>query len=200
MTVPSLALVVLGKSDAEIAAFLKGNLTAVCGVDELILISNPKKRFGGYGQIANRILARTPCDVFGMVHADTAFEVEAIRTFTLEAHGGAVAGMVGRTLDSQYVWSKDGVRTEVSTLDCCSIFFPTSKGLAFDVATFDDFHCAVEDVCLLARVHHKMPVVVPAAMCSHRGQPFAGEWAARYLYYRAKLIAKWSFAGPIETT
>lgn len=200
----------LGKSDAEISSFVASNLRQFAGIAELCLLSNPDKRFGGIGHVGNRVLERTLCDVFGMVHADTTFENGALDAFTKEAWLGSVAGMVGRTLDGHYVWSKDVskeiVRTEVSTLDSCAVFFrprghAANELLTFDTQLFDDFHCAIEDLCLRARHHHDMPVVVPAAKAMHHGKvpDPNGPWAERYRFYRSRLAQRW-MGFPFQTT
>jgi hypothetical protein len=124
---PTLCLVVLGK-DTDAFAAMDFHERAWREADELVLIKTKDARFGGLSEIANRIARRTRCDVVGLVHADTTFEQGSLSKFAAVAHAGNVTGMVGITLEREYVWSRDvpdGTVRRVSTLDGCSVFFPT---------------------------------------------------------------------------
>jgi hypothetical protein len=183
---PTLCLVVLAQSHKALEQF-SGSAGEV---DELVKIVNPAARFGGLGAIANRVLDRTPCDVFGVVHADTTFASGALRAFAETAATGVVAGVLGRDLKGAYVTSKSvRIRARVSTLDCCSCFFPRSSGLRFDAETFDSFHCCVEDLCLTAD-SKRIAVCVPPIQALHKGSA-REDWLRARQPYLAKLKAKW---------
>lgn len=196
-------IVVLSGSDAELALFDPKPLYAAT---QVIIVRNDERRYGGYGQVGNRILDSVlpEADVFGIVHADTTFGGMSDVHAMLEEARDHVAGIVGKSLDGREVWAKNILKTEcVSTLDSCSLFFPTKSGLRFDTTTFDDFHLCVEDVCLQA--HAKgIPVCVPPANANHRGNraydPHArGPWYEKYWLYRDRLAKKWA-GTPFTTT
>lgn len=152
-------------------------------------------------QLANTALSLDlGYDAVGVCHADTRYSIIALERFKDTALTGKVCGMVGRHLQGGYIWSKDVTRpVEVSTLDCCSVFFRRDSGLRFDEETFDGFHCYVEDLSLQA--HAKgIPVVVPPAKASHLEESTRNpEWQADYKIYRKRLAIKW--AGTVfETT
>jgi len=211
-TPPTLCLVVLGKDTATFAStdFLE---RAQREADELVLIKTKDARFGGLSEIVNRIASRTRCQVVGFVHADTTFGEGALSKFALAAHGGPngerqVVGLVGITLAREYVWSKavpPGTQRPVSTLDGCSVFFPTSLiadgSLSFD-ERFKSFHCSVEDFCLAA-AERRVPVVVPSAPADHyseaRGTFKQPDWQSAYWKDRKVLGEKWPIT-KFETT
>jgi cephalosporin hydroxylase len=187
---PTLCLVVCGSSHEKIAEFLTRNPTAIAEVDELVLLVTTDGRFGGLAAIGNRYILETQCDVLGLVHADTVFRPGALRTFAETADDGLICGLVGRSLDGRYVWSKDG-GGDVSTLDGCSIFLqPCFK---FDEETFPSWHCVVEDLCLQAEAGG-LRVVVPSAQAEHLSDNWNtnhDEWMRQYWPYRQKLAEKW---------
>lgn len=209
---PTLCLAVLGKDTAAFASmdFLE---RAQREADELVLVKTKDARFGGLSEIANRVANRTRCQVVGFVHADTTFGEGALSQFAAAAHGGPngerqVVGLVGITLAREYVWSKavpPGTQRAVSTLDGCSVFFPTSLiadgSLAFD-ERFKSFHCGVEDFCLAA-AERRIPVAVPSASADHyseaRGTFSQPDWQAAYWKDRRVLGDKWSTT-KFETT
>lgn len=192
----TLCLTVVGASQDKLAAFPLDKIRRE--VDELVLVCNAGNVFGGYGTIANRVLDRTTCDVFGICHADTLYEPGAMTSFRDSALRSQVVGLVGKTMGNAYIWAKEvQVDTPVSTLDACSIFFETKKGLRFDDATFDTFHCCVEDVCLDA-TRRGIPIVVPPAPGAHHvgdmyysGDP-TRNWLGEFRTYEAKLREKYA--------
>lgn len=195
---PTMAVLVLGKNDEELAAF-RAKSPRVELEARLVFVANPGKRLGGYAAIANPFLDTCSEDVVGVVHADTSFADGALRVFAHSAldAGGRVVGIVGRAhprghatdrLES-YVWCHAGGGS-VSTLDSCSVFMPRAMKLRFDGETFDDFHCVVEDLCLQADARG-IASFVPAAVASHVGSGGAGDWRSDYRKYRARLGAKW---------
>lgn len=194
----TLTLIVVAKNQDEIAAFPLENVRD--SVDELILLANPGAHFGGMGAIGNHALDESRCDVVGMVHADTSFGCGALETFTLAAMKFGVSGIVGRSMDGNYVWSKETpTATEVSTLDSCAVFIDRATATRFDTKTFDGFHCCVEDFCLAAG-KRGLSVYVPPAKADHIGATYLNiPWQADYRKYRALLDAKWS-AVPFLTT
>lgn len=169
-------------------------------VDELVVVVNPKAQFGGMGTIANRVLTRTKCDVFGMIHADTTWwtgDVARLAEVTAEGH---IAGIVGCALepqpygDSYIVWGHKlpaGKAVEVSTLDACSIFMRPDAGVTFDEVTFPSFHCCVEDVCLTG-LANGIKTMVPDVKAVHIGTRHEnpGAWVAEFHDYRRKLVEK----------
>ena len=202
---PTLCLVVTGK-DTDAFAAMDFRELAWREADELVLIKTKDARFGGLSEIANRITRRTRCDVVGFVHADTTFGPGSIAKFAAAAHSGhngerQVVGLVGITLDREYVWSKDvrsGSEVFVSTLDGCSIFFPTSliveENLSFD-ERFKSFHCGVEDFCLTAAARG-IQIMVPSAAADHHSEKnrtyLQPQWQAAYWRDRKVLGEKWS--------
>jgi hypothetical protein len=196
---PTLCLVVLGK-DTDAFAAMDFHERAWREADELVLLKTKDARFGGLSEIANRVAARTRCDVVGFVHADTTFGPGALTTFARTAHGRTVTGLVGITLSREYVWSKDvpeKIVRHVSTLDGCSVFFPVSllkEGVAFD-ERFASFHCGVEDFCLSAHAA-RVETVVPAAQADHyseaRGTFRQPQWQEAYWKDRKVLSDKWA--------
>ena len=83
------------------------------------------------------------------------------------------------------------VRWPVSCLDGCSVFFHRDLGLRFDEATFDGFHCHVEDLCLQAHARG-IPVVVPSLKADHVGRnKDMVTWMADYRKYKERLTEKW---------
>lgn len=197
---PSLALLVIGKSDEEIQWF-KTQSPHVEAEARVVFVSNPKMKYGGTAAIANPFLDIATEDVSGVVHADTTFAPGALQIFARAAiERNCVTGIVGRTAPnpddrfSGYVWCHVG-GGDVSTLDSCSIFFPRSHGFRFDGETFDSFHCVVEDICLQARLR-KIPSFVPSAQAGHVGagggdNTKAETWSDQFWQYRAKLVAKY---------
>ena len=188
---PTLCLVVVGATSVELQAF--GSIEALPEVDELVQVATSKCRFGGLAKVANRYLRYTACEVFGLVHADTTFARGSLTTFSAAARAGAAVGMVGRSLEGAYVWSKEVKEvTPVSTLDCCSIFIPTSFGLTFDDVTFDGLHCYTEDMCLQADKAGLRVEVVPSIAYHKGGRTFNAYWQNDYWQMRARLERKWA--------
>lgn len=196
-------IVVLSASPAELSML---DIQPLYAASEVIIVQNDNKRYGGLGTVANRVLDRCDANVFGIVHADTTFGSKADVSVFLNAAQKHVTGLVGRAPlpDGKYIWSKDiTTQHEVSTLDSCSLFFPTSSGIRFDTSTFDDFHMCVEDVCLLGR-SKGLSVVVPPAKANHRGtrayHPVdKHSWYQSYWMYYRRFKAKWA-ALPTVTT
>jgi len=192
---PSIALLVIGKSDEEIQWF-KDQSPHVEREARMVYIANPKMRFGGMAAIANPFFDAATEDVVGVVHADTIFALGALQIFASTAvDHNCVSGIVGRCAPdpnerfSGYVWCHVG-GGPVSTLDSCSIFFQRSQNLRFDGETFDSFHCVVEDICLQAQLRG-ISAKVPAAQAGHASAASNPQWAAQFWEYRAKLTAKY---------
>jgi hypothetical protein len=195
---PSVAVLVLGKSDEEIADF-KARSPDALNEARFVFVANPGKKLGGYATIANAFLDECTEDVVGVVHADTGFGVGAIRGLVHASlqHGGQLVGIVGRANPApgetdpwkSYVWGSNG-GGPVSTLDSCSVFFPRALALRFDGATFDDFHCVVEDLCLQARVRG-IGSFVPPVQAGHIGGSGSDVWASAFNNYRDMLFRKW---------
>jgi len=187
---PQLKLVVVGKNQEDCYRFVQNDNFHTLGH----LVALEANRTGrAIAAIGNYHLSRENFEVFGLCHADTIFQNGALETFLDTAAAGRVCGMVGRDLHGNYVWSKNiGDPVDVSTLDCCSVFFRRDSGLRFDEQTFDGFHCYVEDLCLQA--HAKgIPVVVPPAKASHLEESTRNpEWQAQYKVYRKRLADKWA--------
>jgi len=160
----TLALCVVGKNQSEVQLWLAAHDLSI--VDELVVVSNDNGRYGGYGHVCQRALDGTSSTVFGICHADTLFRGPALQVFRDVTAVGNVTGMVGRTMDSQYHWSRDGGIHSPSCLDGCAVFFRRDMGLRFDVQLFDGFHCAGEDVVLAAR-SRGIPIVIPHADAEH---------------------------------
>lgn len=188
---PTLSLTVVAKNHEELAAFSLEHVRD--SVDELVLLSNPDARFGGYGAIGNHALTTSRCDIVGLVHADVTLGPGALESFAREAATGAIAGMVGITRDGEYVWCRavQEPRT-VSTLDSCSCFVKRDTLVRFDEKTFDSFHCCVEDFCLTAAAAGLPTRVPPAPGCDHLGTNWPKpDWMADYSMYRRRLMEKW---------
>lgn len=187
------AVLVLGRDEQELAQFRERN-PGIQNEVTLVFIANPRKLLGGYAAVANRFLADRSEDVLGIVHSDTTFASGALARIALAAldHGGQVTGMVGRSIDGRFRWSRDG-DSEVSTLDCCSVFLPRSLDLRFDGEIFDDFHCVVEDICLLA-ASRGVRIFVPRAIANHLGHGSYVDpmWMPNHARYRAALRKKWA--------
>lgn len=193
----SIAVIVIGKSDDEIRRFREQS-PAVEVEARAMFVSNPGMRYGGTAAIANPLLEAATEDVVGIVHADTTFAPGALQVFAREAvDRNSVTGIVGRAAPdpsdrfSGYVWCHTG-GGPVSTLDSCAIFFRRALGFRFDGATFDSFHCVVEDICLQAQLK-QIQAFVPAAQAGHVGAGGSGEgaWNDQFWTYRAKLVAKY---------
>lgn len=183
----TLALIVVAKSNEELRDFSLEHVTNV--TDEIILISNPEARFGGLGKLGNWALDHCRSDIIGLVHADVRLGQGAITAFKKPA-SDCLTGIVGRSQEGAYVWCCDNPGT-VSTLDCCSVFIHKKWGLRFDEATFDGFHCCVEDLCLQASAKG-IGAVVPSADAIHKGKmTFNPTWQKQYVRYRIKLQQKW---------
>ncbi len=165
-----LALCVVAKNATELAGWIAAHDLSL--VDELVAIDNRGGRFGGYGHVVQRAFYATASSIFGICHADTLFRGEALRIFRDEAARGAVTGIVGRTMDSAYHWSKAGRLEGPTCLDGCAVFFRRDSGLDFDVKTFDGFHCVGEDIALGARMRG-IPLVIPHADAEHASSKIA---------------------------
>ena len=195
---PTVAVLVLGKSDDELAEFRAKSPRAEMDA-RIVYVANPGKRLGGYAAIANPFLDACTEDVVGVVHADTSFAEGALRVFARAAldFGGRLVGIVGRAPPrpqatdpfENYVWCNSGGGS-VSTLDSCSVLFPRRMNLRFDGRTFDDFHCVVEDLCLQAETRG-VAAFVPAVSAGHVGNGGAGDWRGNHRRYHARLLAKW---------
>lgn len=190
-----LALLVLGRSSRDLFEFLAQLPERAKEEAVLQLSANPNKVLGGYACVANAFLDSVSphTDVCGVVHADTRFDAGALSIFAASAleGEGRIVGLVGRSGSGEYVWAKCG-GGQVSTLDCCSVFFPSKTGLRFDGETFDDFHCVVEDLCLQGR-EIGLHSFVPAAQADHLGTVADpnSEWQRSYRRYRYALSRKW---------
>ena len=194
----SLALCVVAKNSAELAGWMSAHDLSL--VDELVAIDNQGGRFGGYGHVSQRAFYATASSIFGICHADTLFRGDALRTFRDATASGAVTGIVGRTMDSAYHWSKTARLEGPSCLDGCAVFFRRDSGLDFDVKSFDGFHCVGEDIALAARMRG-IPLVIPHADAEHastsnfppghdhsRGQ---APWLSDYYRYVERLRKKY---------
>jgi hypothetical protein len=203
----TLGLVVLAKNAQELGTFCGWNPRITEETDELALVANPGRRFGGLGAIANRYFRAFQSDVVGIVHGDTYFPPGALTEFAEEAEKYfALTGLVGRRLDGYYLWAKDthaidpflntriealpGNR-EVSTLDGCAVFFPKRLDLRFDADTFDSFHLCVEDLCLQAASRKIVSLVPHVPGCEHRSGEQKAPWLAAHALYYGKLVTKW---------
>ena len=185
----------IGKIEAELQWFRAQN-PHVDQESRTTYVANPGMKFGGMAAIANPFLDAVTEDVVGIVHADTTFAPGALGIFASTVMNSAcVSGIVGRAAPdpsdrfSGYVWCHGG-GGPVSTLDSCSIFLRPSYNLRFDGATFDSFHCVVEDVCLQAQLRD-IPAMVPAAQANHASAASDPAWIAQFWEYRAKLTAKY---------
>jgi hypothetical protein len=186
----SLAVLVLGKSDHEIVGFQKRSPHAESEA-RIVLISNPGKRHGGYAAIANPFIDAASEDVVGVIHADTTFAPGALTTLAAVAMEGRVVGLVGAGPSGGEVWGKHG-GGPASTIDSCSAFFPRKMGLHFDGATFDDFHCLVEDLSLQACAAG-YSCYVPPVQAEHIGYiDRPADWIPNYRRYRQLLAQKWA--------
>lgn len=191
----TLALCVVAKNAGEASDFRIRNLGSMNELAECVMVVNPEARFGGYGTIAHRVFESFRSDVVGVCHADTIFSDSAFDVFHRYAlHNNAAVGLVGRSLQGKYIWSKNesGV---VSTLDSCSFFMRRStygKEATFDTKTFDHFHCCIEDMCLqLSTKGHC--IYVPNAQADHSGLiDNPSDWQSTYQRYRQKLQEKWA--------
>jgi hypothetical protein len=169
-----------------------------------LMVNQPTKSLA---KIGNELIALSKADVVGLIHADCVLGPGAIDQFTMAASAGALCGIVGRDLQGRYRWSgrhpdelvpggwAPGSPGLVSTLDCCSVFMPRNLTIRFDEATFNGFHCHVEDLCLQARQRGIM-VIVPAAQAEHPVHPDLAHdgyasWILQYQFYRQKLSNKW---------
>lgn len=190
-----IAVLVIGKNDEDIATF-KAKNPHVENEARMVYVSNPGRKLGGTAAIANPFLDAATEDVVGVVHADTVFGEGSLRVFARAAvDHNAVVGIVGRKQPdpdqpfSGYVWCSEG-GGYVSTLDSCSLFFRRSLGFRYDGATFDDFHCVSEDICLQA-ASRGIPSFVPSANASHLGGGGNADWDQQFWAYRAKLVQKY---------
>lgn len=194
----SLSLLVIGKSYAECMEFHSRN-AGLLPIRELILLDNHGARYGGLGTIWNSYMTgqgKMRGTTVGMVHADTVLSPGFLENVLVETEqNGAVAGIVGRSMQGFYLWSKEQTKTEpVSTLDGCSMFVAVDTvlkhNLSFDTAVFDSFHCCVEDFCLSA-AHAGVPIVVPPGEAEHEGKSTNdSKWLRDYGKYRRLLEEK----------
>lgn len=195
---PTVALLVIGKSDEEIEIFRRNNPT-IEKEARLVCVSNPERRFGGTAAIANPFLDEAKEDVVAIVHADTKFDPGAVGVFAQKAcDHNCLTGIVGRRAPdpeepfSGYVWCSNSGGI-VSTLDSCSVFFRRRLGLRFDGSTFDDFHCVVEDLCLQAAAKG-IRALVPRANAYHleHGGDNPQSWTDDFWRYRERLVKKYA--------
>jgi len=194
-TPPTLAVMVIGKSDEEIEWFKEQSPHAEQEA-RMVYVSNPGRRFGGTAAIANPFIDAATEDVVAVVHADTTFAHGSLTAFAkTAAEGPYMVGIVGRRAQdpgqpfSGYVWCNDG-GGEVSTLDSSSVFFRKDLGLRFDGVTFNDFHCVVEDLCLQAR-KKRVRSMVANAPAGHVGKAVEPSWNSDFYTYRQKLLDKY---------
>lgn len=192
---PTVAMLVIGKSDEEIAEF-KTKSPHVEQEARLVYVSNPGRRHGATAAIANPFFDAATEDVLSVVHADTTFAPGAIGVFARAAiDNDAVTGIVGRIKPMPedplmgYTWCHAGGGF-VSTLDSCSVFMRRTWGLRIDGATFDDFHCVIEDLCMQARVRG-LRVFVPNAQAGHVGTAVEPAWNDNFWRYRQRLLDKY---------
>ncbi len=192
---PSIAVLVIGKSDEEIAWF-KEQSPHVEEEARFVYVSNPGRRHGATAAIANPFIDSATEDVVAVIHADTTFAPGSLKKFaSMASEGPYLVGIVGRREQtpgepfSGYVWCNDG-GGEVSTLDSSSVFFRRDLGLRFDGVTFPDFHCVVEDLCLQARAKG-VRSVVGDAKASHLGSATEPTWNAEFYKYRDRLLQKY---------
>lgn len=192
---PSVAMLVIGKNDEEIAWFKAQSPNAEQEA-RIVYVSNPSRRYGATAAIANPFFDEATEDVVAVVHADTTFAPGAIGVFARAAiDNDCVTGIVGRVkpIDGDpkqgYTWCRDGGGF-VSTLDSSSAFMRRSWGFRIDGATFDDFHCVVEDLCLQAR-RRGIRSLVPHADASHVGNGGDAGWNDNFWRYRQKLLDKY---------
>lgn len=189
----SISVLVLARTEAELTDFVRRNPSTEREVS-LVKLANPDKRHGSYAVVANRFIAERSEDIVGIIHCDTTFGEGVLRDMAIAARdeGGQITGMVGRALNHGYVWSRDGGGL-VSTLDCCAIFFPRAFGFRFDEATFDDFHCMVEDLSLQAAACGIRTYVPSTGLSDHHGWGvwFDPKWGSNHGVYRRRLAAKW---------
>ena len=193
---PTIAVLVIGKSDEEVESFKAGSPHAEQEA-RLVYVSNPGRRYGATAAIANPFIDSSTEDVLSVVHADTSFAPGSITAFAASAvDNNCVTGIVGRIDPSRafegnmgYIWC-GGPGGIVSTLDSCSVFFRRTWDLRFDGATFDDFHCVVEDICLQAR-KKGIPALVPQIKASHVGTATEATWNDNFWKYRQKLLDKY---------
>lgn len=186
MTARDLSLVVIGKDWAALREF---NLASV-DAGECILV--PNLEGVSLSRLGNYFMEHVRRPIFGMIHADCSIGPGACSAFAKAAGELSVVGIVGRDVARRYVWCTNG-GGPVETLDCCSVFLRRSIGLAFDETTFDGFHCHVEDLCMQAHAR-KIPVIVPVAAASHRGNtddPDRERFMADYGTYKGRLNRKW---------
>jgi hypothetical protein len=199
MILGDLTLCVVCKNETEATTWKAAE--SITGLGLVEIVENSGGKHGGLGLIASRLLAKCKTKVFGLVHGDTWFE--DFEPFIREALAGNVSGIVGRTLDGAYVWSKPGHTAEhpvkirhgggeVSCLDGCSVFFPVTPalGLQFDTDRFDGFHCVVEDVCLQARMKGAK-IIVPSGNADHLSGMPSMPWLSDFSRYCTILQKKY---------
>lgn len=200
------SLLVTAKNRAEFRKFEADNAQALEFVNELRLVA-PAKDIGSHAYLANAFKRSALGDVCGIVHADTSFDPIALVDCFQSASRGNVCGIVGAMLGEpgrppreKIAWGSSMIEERrVSTLDGCTVFFRRDLPIEFDEATFDGWHCAVEDFSLTA-AKAGILVVVPAVKASHLGSStFQTEWQKEYLRYKQKLMDKWAGV-PFETT
>lgn len=204
-----MTLVVVGKDQTSLDSFLGAHKPGVLRhAGQYIFVSNTAAE--SLATIGNRYLVDGIQPVLGLCHADCSFGFNSLVFFYKCAMAGNVCGIAGRDMGKGNRWCCNKVDTPglivaslrpgpVSTLDSNSVFFRRDLGLRFDEATFDGFHCHVEDLCLKA--HAKgIPVVVPAADANHLGESTLDpEWQKQYWIYRERLAMKWK-GTTFETT
>lgn len=207
MTHP-LAILVIGKDSPAIEGFMRHHeTTPSASIGRIIPIINDLGT--PLACLANSALELVTEEVFGLLHADVYFDSPLARLAGQQwepdlsilyrtAMDGAVCGIVGADLtDVRYRWG-NGLKEPwpVSCLDGCSLFMRRNIGLRFDSATFNGFHCHVEDLCLQAH-QRGVPVIVPPVKAEHKGEStFEPKWQAQYFWYRKKLEEKWARLAP----
>jgi len=183
-----LCLVVVGQDRYECRSFDRTHVDC-----ELHLVANQNR---STASIANGMLAKSNCAVFGLVHPDVRFGPGATRVFYNTALAGSVCGVVGK--NPEFPYPENYVHCSrnpgpVVVLDDCSVFFRKDSGLTFDAKTFTAWSAYVPDLCLQAR-ERKIPIVVPLADAKHKGTRYFTDYKVHNAHWEeqvSKLRAKW---------
>lgn len=187
---------VIGQDRYECRSFCRTHVDC-----ELHLVANQNR---STASIANEMLSKTNCRVFGLAHPDVRFGPGATRVFYTTALAGQVCGVVG--INSELPYPSNYIHCfhnpgPATVLDDCSVFFRRDSGLRFDDVTFDKWSAYVPDLCIQARTLG-IPVVVPHACAKHRGtryfrgyQGHNAEWEIQV----NKLQMKWSDVQVVTT-
>ena len=191
-----LCLVVVGQDRYECRSFDRTHVDC-----ELRLVPNQNR---STASIANEMLAKTNCAVFGLVHPDVRFGPGATRVFYTTALAGNVCGVVGKNPEFPYPMNYIHCSRNpgpVVVLDDCSVFFRKDSGLTFDAKTFTARSAYVPDLCLQAQVMG-IPIVVPHADAKHKGTRYFTDYKVHNAHWEdqvGKLRAKWSGVDVVTT-